>query len=148
IKTTVATSTNRTPTNRSRSSRWLPDLGCRQKGSEMRVFMASLIVLLVLYFWDRDYNNGKLMDGLAACCRAHPSVCLIERGTRIPRNAQRARRVIAGDVSSEAEILHSLFFSKLSVLHRYRHAFHYREQIQARVSLCYTIVSWPSWGAN
>jgi hypothetical protein len=23
--------------------------------------------------------------------------------------------------------------------------FNYREQIQARVSLCYTIVSWPSW---
>lgn len=30
----------------------------------MRVFMASLIVLSVLYFWDRDYNNGRLLDGL------------------------------------------------------------------------------------
>jgi hypothetical protein len=30
----------------------------------MRFFVASLIVLSVLYFWDRDYNNGKLLDGL------------------------------------------------------------------------------------
>ena len=30
----------------------------------MRTFVASLIVLAVLYFWDKDYNNGKLLDGL------------------------------------------------------------------------------------
>jgi hypothetical protein len=24
----------------------------------MRTFMASLIVLSVVYFWDKDYNNG------------------------------------------------------------------------------------------
>jgi hypothetical protein len=30
----------------------------------MRFFVASLIVLSVLYFWDKDYNNGKLLDGL------------------------------------------------------------------------------------
>jgi hypothetical protein len=30
----------------------------------MRVFVASLIVLSVLYFWDQSYNNGKLLDGL------------------------------------------------------------------------------------
>jgi hypothetical protein len=30
----------------------------------MRVLMASLIVLSVLYFWDQSYNNGKLLDGL------------------------------------------------------------------------------------
>jgi hypothetical protein len=30
----------------------------------MRTFVASLIVLSVLYFWDKDYNNGKLLDGL------------------------------------------------------------------------------------
>ena len=30
----------------------------------MRFFVASLIVLSVLYFWDRDYNSGKLLDGL------------------------------------------------------------------------------------
>src|SRR5229473_2511262 len=83
--------------------------------------------------------------GSTACGEPSPTVCLIERGTRIPRNAQRARRVIAGDVSSEAEILHSLFFSKLSVLHRYRHAFHYREQIQARVSLCFQKIVLDRW---
>jgi hypothetical protein len=30
----------------------------------MRVFVASLVVLSVLYFWDRGYNNGRLLDGL------------------------------------------------------------------------------------
>jgi hypothetical protein len=30
----------------------------------MRMFVASLIVLAALYFWDKDYNNGKLLDGL------------------------------------------------------------------------------------
>jgi len=30
----------------------------------MRVFVASLIVLSVLYFWDKGYNNGRLLDGL------------------------------------------------------------------------------------
>jgi len=30
----------------------------------MRVFVASLVVLSVLYFWDKDYNNGRLLDGL------------------------------------------------------------------------------------
>ena len=30
----------------------------------MRIFVASLIVLAVLYFWDKDYNNGKLLGGL------------------------------------------------------------------------------------
>jgi hypothetical protein len=30
----------------------------------MRVFVASLIVLSVLYFWDKEYNNGRLWDGL------------------------------------------------------------------------------------
>jgi hypothetical protein len=36
----------------------------RQRENEMRVFVASLIVLAVLYFWDADYNNGRLLDGL------------------------------------------------------------------------------------
>jgi hypothetical protein len=27
------------------------------------MFVASLIVLAVLYFWDKDYNNGRLLDG-------------------------------------------------------------------------------------
>ena len=30
----------------------------------MRIFVVSLVVLAVLYFWDKDYNNGKLLDGL------------------------------------------------------------------------------------
>jgi len=30
----------------------------------MRTFVASLIVLSALYFWDKNYNNGKLLDGL------------------------------------------------------------------------------------
>jgi hypothetical protein len=42
----------------------------RQKGNEMRVFVASLIVLSVLYFWDKDYNNGRFLDGLESMGRA------------------------------------------------------------------------------
>ncbi len=30
----------------------------------MRLFVASLIVLSVLYFWDKEYNNGRLLVGL------------------------------------------------------------------------------------
>jgi hypothetical protein len=30
----------------------------------MRAFVASLIALSVLYFWDKDYNGGQLLDGL------------------------------------------------------------------------------------
>ena len=30
----------------------------------MRILIASLVVLAVLYFWDKGYNNGKLLDGL------------------------------------------------------------------------------------
>ena len=36
----------------------------------MRIFVASLILLSVLYFWDKDYNNGKLLDGLDSMRRA------------------------------------------------------------------------------
>jgi hypothetical protein len=36
----------------------------------MRIFVASLIVLSVLYFWDKDYNNGKLLDGLDSMRRS------------------------------------------------------------------------------
>jgi len=36
----------------------------------MRVFVASLIVLSVLYFWDKDYNHGSLLDGLDDMRRA------------------------------------------------------------------------------
>jgi hypothetical protein len=30
----------------------------------MRIFVASLIVLAVLYFWDVNYNHGTLSDGV------------------------------------------------------------------------------------
>jgi hypothetical protein len=40
------------------------------KGNEMRIFVALLVVLSVLYFWDRDYNNGKLLDGLDSMRRS------------------------------------------------------------------------------
>jgi hypothetical protein len=36
----------------------------------MRTFVASLIIISVLYFWDKDYNNGKLFDGLDSMRRA------------------------------------------------------------------------------
>jgi hypothetical protein len=36
----------------------------------MRVFVASLIVLTVLYFWDKEYNNGRLLDGLDSMRRS------------------------------------------------------------------------------
>jgi hypothetical protein len=30
----------------------------------MRIFMTLLIVLAALYFWDINYNNGTLSDGV------------------------------------------------------------------------------------
>jgi hypothetical protein len=36
----------------------------RPEGGEMRILIASLVVLAVFYFWDKDYNNGRLLDGL------------------------------------------------------------------------------------
>jgi len=36
----------------------------------MRVFVASLIILSALYFWDREYNHGRLLDGLDGMRRA------------------------------------------------------------------------------
>jgi hypothetical protein len=36
----------------------------------MRIFVASLIVLSVLYLWDKDYNNGRLLEGLDSMRRA------------------------------------------------------------------------------
>jgi len=30
----------------------------------MRIFVAFLIVLAALYYWDVNYNNGKLSDGV------------------------------------------------------------------------------------
>lgn len=36
----------------------------------MRFLVASLIVLAALYFWDKDYNNGRLLDGLDSMRRS------------------------------------------------------------------------------
>ena len=36
----------------------------------MRIFVAFLIVLAVLYFWDVEYNHGTLSDGLRAMGRS------------------------------------------------------------------------------
>jgi hypothetical protein len=30
----------------------------------MRILVALLVVLAVLYYWDANYNNGTLLDGL------------------------------------------------------------------------------------
>jgi len=30
----------------------------------MRILLALLIVLAVLYYWDANYNNGTLSDGV------------------------------------------------------------------------------------
>jgi hypothetical protein len=36
----------------------------------MRIVVAALIVLATLYFGDKDYNNGKLVDGLEGMRRS------------------------------------------------------------------------------
>jgi hypothetical protein len=36
----------------------------------MRIFIASLIVLAALYFWDQNYNSGKFTDGLGSMWRS------------------------------------------------------------------------------
>jgi hypothetical protein len=36
----------------------------------MRNLIASLVVLSVLYFWDKNYNNGRFLDGLDGMRRA------------------------------------------------------------------------------
>ena len=30
----------------------------------MQIFVAFLVVLAVVYYWDANYNNGKLSDGV------------------------------------------------------------------------------------
>jgi hypothetical protein len=36
----------------------------------MRVVVPLIIVLSVLYFWDNNYNNGRLLDGLGSMRRS------------------------------------------------------------------------------
>jgi hypothetical protein len=45
----------------------------------MRIFVASLIVLAAVYFWDKDYNNGKLLDGRTAWGGPSRIVCFVRR---------------------------------------------------------------------
>jgi hypothetical protein len=42
----------------------------------MRSFAASLITLAVLFFWDKDYNNGRMLDGLDIARGLTPRKCL------------------------------------------------------------------------
>jgi hypothetical protein len=39
-------------------------------GNTMRLFVTSLIVISVLYYWDAAYNNGTLVDGLRSMGRS------------------------------------------------------------------------------
>lgn len=45
-------------------------LGRHLGGNAMRLLVAALIVLSVLYYWDTEYNNGILVDGLASMGRS------------------------------------------------------------------------------
>jgi hypothetical protein len=36
----------------------------------MRIFVAFLIVLAVAYFWDAEYNHGKVFEGLRGMARS------------------------------------------------------------------------------
>jgi hypothetical protein len=36
----------------------------------MRLFVAFLMALSIAYFWDVEYNNGKLSDGLRSMGRS------------------------------------------------------------------------------
>jgi hypothetical protein len=36
----------------------------------MRLFVAALIVTTILYYWDQNYNNGSLFDGLDSMRRS------------------------------------------------------------------------------
>jgi hypothetical protein len=48
-------------------------LACRfsaRRENEMRIFLAILIALAVVYFFDAEYNQGKLFDGVQSMGRA------------------------------------------------------------------------------
>ena len=53
--------------NRAGSSCRRPESG---RESEMRILIVSLVVLAVLYFWDKTYHDGKLLDGLERMTRS------------------------------------------------------------------------------
>jgi hypothetical protein len=39
-------------------------------GQKMRMFGAFLIFIAVTYFWDAEYNNGRLADGVRSMGRS------------------------------------------------------------------------------
>jgi hypothetical protein len=41
-----------------------------QRGNQMRLFVAALIVTAALYYWDQNYNHGSLFDGLDSMTRS------------------------------------------------------------------------------
>ena len=71
----------------------------------MRTLVASLIVLAVLYFWDKDYNNGKILDGWMTCDETSPSTCFIEALICVPRPTtarSEVRTAMAGNNSESS----------------------------------------------
>ena len=36
----------------------------------MRIFIAFLIFIVVTYFWEAEYNNGRLADGVRSMGRS------------------------------------------------------------------------------
>jgi hypothetical protein len=36
----------------------------------MRIFVPALIVVAVLYFWDKECHNGRLLDGFGSMWRS------------------------------------------------------------------------------
>jgi len=46
------------------------DLSKTEEERKLRVFIAALVALSVLYFWDKEYNNGLLFVGLESMWRS------------------------------------------------------------------------------
>jgi hypothetical protein len=51
----------------------------------MRVILASLTALAVLYVCDKDLNDGKLLEGLEGSCKRFLTVCFTEPPREIPK---------------------------------------------------------------
>jgi hypothetical protein len=65
----------------------------------MRVVVPALIVLSVLYFWDNNYNNGRLLDGLDSMRRSISHSVFIR--TQGPVRGQHRMRFIASPPAGE-----------------------------------------------
>jgi len=57
----------------------------------MRLFVAAAIAISVLYFWDKDYNNGKFADGVT---RLVGSIARTNRWRHAPAPDRSSRRVL------------------------------------------------------